>query len=87
MSDIKRRLKKAEQKLRINQEQFVVVIRFYDITEFDLSNPVTEWLTYPKALERAAKQSGIIYVSELEEIKARRAAMNQNNGKLINEKY
>ena len=78
MSDMNRRLKKAEKKLNVGREQIVVTIHdFHDEGEFDLSDPVEDWLTYPEALERAAEQNGIVVMSEAKEIAARRAGARQ----------
>ena len=81
MSNLERRLKRAESKLNMDREQIVVTIRdFHDEGEFDLSNPVEEWLTYPQAMEKAPEQNGIVVLHEAAEREARRAAASGKRG-------
>ena len=78
MSDMNRRLKRAESRLNMDREQVVVIIRdFHDEGEFDLSNPVDDWLTYAEALEKAPEQKGLIVLHEAAERQARRAEARQ----------
>lgn len=81
MSNLDRRLKRAESKLNMDRKQIVVRIRDFhtqDRGQFDLSNPVEEWLTYREALASAAKLNGLVVLHEAAEIKARRIAATEN---------
>lgn len=82
MSDMNRRLKKAEKALNLDSKQIVVRITTYtkDKEKFDLSNPSKEWLTYPEAVEKSCEQNGLIVLHEYAEIEARKAAKLSNNG-------
>ena len=76
MSDIRRRLQRAESTLNLANERIVVIIRQHG-EEFSLPGTVKEWLTYPEAVAKAPDQNGIIVLSELKEMAARRARPSQ----------
>ena len=78
MSDLDRRLKRAESRLNTDREPVVVVIRdFHDDAEFDLSNPAEDWLTYTQALGKAPEQNGLVVLHEAAERTASRAEARQ----------
>jgi len=79
MSNIKRRVKKIENKLNIADERTGVFIVLTSDRTKELPEPVEEWVTYKEA-KAGCRQLGIFMADPAAELKARERLQKETEG-------